>query len=63
MGLERCGTPTWTKGHLGVYPVAMHKVYYKGEGGDFPQVRALMSLVCLCLPVVRPCTKGVPTMH
>jgi hypothetical protein len=22
-----------------------HKVYYKGEGGDFPQVRAVVSLV------------------
>ncbi len=28
--------------------VASHKVYYKGEGGGFPQVWAVMSLVCLC---------------
>jgi hypothetical protein len=35
----------------------MHKVYYKGEGGDFPQVRAVVSLVNMCLPVVCPCTK------
>jgi len=27
-----------TKWHLG-WPVARHKVYYKGEGGGFPQVR------------------------
>jgi hypothetical protein len=27
-----------TKGHFGVGPVAMHREYYKGEGGDFPQV-------------------------
>jgi hypothetical protein len=24
------------------------RVYYKGEGGGFPQVRAVVSLVCLC---------------
>jgi hypothetical protein len=24
-----------------------HKVYYKGEGGDFPQVRVVVSLVNL----------------
>jgi hypothetical protein len=34
-----------------------HKVYYKGEGGGFPQVRAVVSLVNLCLPMVHPCTK------
>ncbi len=27
-----------TKWHLGVDSVARHKVYYKGEGGGFPQV-------------------------
>jgi hypothetical protein len=27
-----------TKWHLGVGHVAMHRVYYKGEGGGFPQV-------------------------
>jgi hypothetical protein len=27
-----------TKCHLGASLVAMHKVYYKGEGGGFPQV-------------------------
>ncbi len=26
--------------------MASHRVYYKGEGGGFPQVRAVMSLVC-----------------
>jgi len=26
------------------------KVYYKGEGGGFPQVRAVVSLVCPCCP-------------
>jgi hypothetical protein len=29
-----------TKCHLGVGPMAMHKIYYKGEGGGFPQVQA-----------------------
>jgi hypothetical protein len=46
-----------TKWHLGVGPMAGHIIYYKGEGGGFPQVRAVMSLVSLCLPVVRPCIK------
>jgi len=46
-----------TKWHLGVGPMARHKIYYKGEGGGFPQVRAVVSLVSLCLLVVRPCTK------
>jgi hypothetical protein len=45
------------KWHLGVGLMAKHKVYYKGEGGGFPQVRVVMSLVSPCLPVVRPCTK------
>jgi hypothetical protein len=31
------GTPR-TKLHLGASPMAKHKVYYKGEGGGFPQV-------------------------
>jgi len=52
-----------TKCHLGAGPVAKHKVYYKGEGGGFPQVQAVVSLVSLCLPMARPCTKGVPTPH
>jgi hypothetical protein len=52
-----------TKLHLGAGPVAMHKKYYKWEGGGFPQVRAVMSLMNLCLPMVCPCTKSAPTMH
>jgi hypothetical protein len=52
-----------TKCHLGVGPVAKHKVYYKGEGGGFPQVRAMVSLVSLNLLVAHPCTKNVPTVH
>ncbi len=36
------------KNHLDVGPVERCRVYYKGEGGAFPQVRAVVSLVCLC---------------
>jgi len=46
-----------TKWHLGVGLVARHRVYHKGEGGGFPQVWAVASLMNPCLPVVRPCTK------
>jgi hypothetical protein len=35
-------------GHLDVVPVEWCRVYYKGEGGGFPQVRAMVSLVCPC---------------
>ncbi len=34
-----------TKCHLDAGPVASHKIYYKGEGGGFPQVQAVVSLV------------------
>ncbi len=30
--------------------VERHKVYYKGEDGGFPQVRAVVSLVSLSCP-------------
>jgi hypothetical protein len=52
-----------TKWHLGANLMVEHIEYYKGEGGDFPQVRAVVSLVSLCLRMVYPCTKSVPTMH
>ncbi len=47
-GLPR-GSPE-TKSHLDVASVENHRVYYKGEGGGFPQVRAVVSLVCPCCP-------------
>ncbi len=56
------GSPE-TKCHLDASPVAMHKVYYKGEGGGFPQVRALVSLVGLSLPVIHLNTKSGAIMH
>ncbi len=43
------GSPE-TKNHLDVGPVASHKVYYKGEGGDFPQVQSMVNLVCPSCP-------------
>jgi hypothetical protein len=46
-----------TKWHLGVGPVAKHIIYYKGEGGAFPQIWAMVNLVSLCLLMARPCTK------
>jgi hypothetical protein len=56
------GSPR-TKCHLGASPVTRHRVYYKGEGGGFPQVRAMVSLMSPCLPVAYSCTKSVPSMH
>jgi hypothetical protein len=50
LGISRL--PFWsprTKWHLGAGLVTRHKVYYKGEGGGFPQVQAMVSLVNLCL--------------
>jgi hypothetical protein len=52
-----------TKWHLGAGPVAMHWKYYKGEGGGFPQVRAAVNLISLCMPMACPCTKSLPTTH
>ncbi len=74
MGFQSCESsnlgnfriPTWslgTKWHLGDGPMVRHKEHYKGEGGVFPQVQAVVSLVSLCLPVVSPCTKSAPIMH
>jgi hypothetical protein len=37
-----------TKNHLDVAPVESCKVYYKGEGGGFPQVWAVVRLVSPC---------------
>jgi hypothetical protein len=51
------------KCHLDVGLVKRHIVYYKGEGGDFPQVRVMVNLVSLRLPMVRPNTKSAQTMH
>jgi hypothetical protein len=47
-----------TKCHLDV-----SRVYYKGEGGGFPQVRAMVSFVSSSLLVAHRNTKSAPTMH
>jgi len=52
-----------TKSHLDVGLMERHIVYYKGEGGGFPQVWAVVSLVSPSLPMVRLNTKSAPTMH
>jgi len=58
------GSPE-TKSHLDVGPVERCRVYYKGEGGGFPQVRAVVSLVCLCCPwfVLAPKMLQLRTNH
>jgi hypothetical protein len=59
-------TPIWQsqdKMHLDVGLVERHIVYYQGEGGGFPQVRTMVSLVNLSLLVARLNTKSAPTMH
>jgi hypothetical protein len=35
-----------TKSHLDVAPVERRRIYCKGEGGGFPQVQVVVSLVC-----------------
>ncbi len=65
-GPKVAGVPTLateTKCHLDVGLMERHIVYYKGKGGRFPQVRAVVSLVNPSLSVARPNTKSVPTMH
>jgi hypothetical protein len=60
------GLSTWEsqeKWHLGATLMARHRKYYKGEGGGFPQVRAVVSFVNLCMPMVHSHTKSVPIMH
>jgi hypothetical protein len=56
------GSPR-TKCLLDVGFVERHKVYYKGEGGGFPQVQAVVNLMNPSLPVVHFSTKSVQTMH
>jgi hypothetical protein len=43
--------------------MARKKKYYKGEGGGFPQVWAVVSVMSLCMPVACSCTKKALTMH
>jgi hypothetical protein len=52
-----------TKCHLDVGLVERHKVYYKGEGVDFPQVQVVVSFVSLSLFVIRLSNKSALAMH
>jgi len=56
------GSPE-TKCHLDVSLVKRHIDYYKGEGGGFPQIRVMVSLLSPNLLVARPSTKSASTMH
>jgi len=45
------GLPTWEsreKWHLDATPMVNHRKYYKGKGGGFPQVRAMVGFVSPC---------------
>ncbi len=64
MGISRLSFGSLgTKCHLDVGLVERHIIYYKGEGGGFPQVRVMVSLVSPSLLVVSFSTKNVQTMH
>ncbi len=54
-----------TKCHLDVGFVERHRIYYKGEGGGFPQVRAMMNLVSPSCPwlVLTPKVLQLCTNH
>jgi hypothetical protein len=53
------GSPE-TKSHSDVSAAKRHKEYYMGEGGGFPQVWAVVSLVSPGSPMACPSTKGAP---
>jgi hypothetical protein len=54
-----------TKSHLDVAPMERCRIYYKGEGGGFPQVQAVVSLVCPSCPwlVLAPKVLWLCTNH
>jgi len=55
------GSPK-TKSHSNVSAAGRHKEYYMGEGGGFPRVWAVVSLVNLKSPVACPSTKSASEM-
>ncbi len=55
------GSPR-TKSHSDVGAMGRHNEYYMGEGGGFPRVRAVVSLVSPESPVACPNTKGAQEM-
>jgi hypothetical protein len=52
-----------TKSHLDEGVAERCIIYYMGEGGGFPQMQVVVSLVSLKSLVARPNTKGASTMH
>jgi len=56
------GSPE-TKCHLDVGFMERNRIYYKGEGGGFLQVWAVVIFVNPSLLVVRSNTKSAQTMH
>jgi hypothetical protein len=75
MGPQSCESPNFgsfgtpingsprTKCHLDVGLMERHKVYYKGEGDGFPEVRAVVSHVNPSLPMVCLNTKNALAMY
>jgi hypothetical protein len=61
---QSCRSPG-TKCHLDMAHVENYKVYYKGEGDGFPQVRAMVSLVSSSCPwlVLAPKVLQLCTNH
>ncbi len=64
VSVQSCGSPNLgsfgTKNHLDVASIERRREYYMGEGGGFPQVQVVVSLVSSKLPVACPSTKGAP---
>jgi hypothetical protein len=52
-----------TKSHSDATLAGRCRVYYMGEGGGFPRVRAMVSIVSRRLFMARSNTKGAPTLH
>ncbi len=48
------------KNHLNVGAAERRREYYMGEGGGFPRVQAVVSLLNPESPVACPSTKGAP---
>ncbi len=48
------------KSHLDAGAMERRREYYMGEGGGFPQVWAVVSLVSPELPMAYPSIKGAP---
>jgi hypothetical protein len=62
---ENFGTPiweSWNKMPFGCGPRGECREYYKGEGGGFPHVRVVVSLVSTRFPMVHLSTKNVQTI-